>query len=150
MTTLTPLQHRTLDALAGREAGEARKRGALMTLEARREAIVVAGRRALLQTLLVSDSATADDIRDAITLPADINPKLFGSIPGALARARIIIKAGYSTTTRAVAHARPLTIWRLRDRRAALLWLDAHPAPPPAPAPASPQVEKPSMLWEVI
>ena len=70
--------------------GELLKREALTLLEARREVYVLRGRRALLGALLCSGTATADDVRDAVELPPGINPKLFGSVPGSLAKAGII------------------------------------------------------------
>ena len=34
---------------------------------------------------------------------------------------------GFAATTRAVGHARPVTVWELADRTAAYQWLTAHP-----------------------
>lgn len=114
--------------------GEALKLNAHALLEAHREAFVNRGRRVLLLTLLSNGTATADDVRGAVELPVDINPKCFGSVPGQLARAGIIKHAGFVTTARPTAHARPVSVWQLRDRAAALAWLDAHPdRPDPLP-----------------
>ena len=64
---------------AGPSEGERLKAAALALLEARRECYVRRGRRALLQAMLDGDgTATADDVRAAVELPADIDPKLFG------------------------------------------------------------------------
>ncbi len=54
--------------------GERRKRDALAMLDARRQVYVNRGRRALLRRLLDAGSATADDVRAAVELPAGIGP----------------------------------------------------------------------------
>jgi hypothetical protein len=112
--------------LAGHE-GERLKADALALLESRREVYVLRGRRALLEALLRSNTATVDEVRQAVELPAGINPKLFGIVPGPLARAGIIRQAGFAKTCRPEGHARPVTIWALADRAAAERWLRGHP-----------------------
>ena len=111
----------------GRRDGERRKRRTLTALEARRELFVLRGRRALLVTLLDAGSATADDVRDVVTLPADIDPKLFGSVPSQLAFAGIIRADGFVKTSRPKAHARPIQRWALVNRDRAERWLIDHP-----------------------
>jgi hypothetical protein len=118
-----------LDPITGRQRGEALKADAFANLEANRERWVLRGRRALLATLLDAGVATADDVRDAVTLPPRLSPKCFGSVPGLLARAKIIRADGYAKTCRPTAHARPLTVWRLIDAPAAQRWLRDHPDP---------------------
>lgn len=110
--------------------GENLKTRALTTLEARRRVYVNRGRRALLGMLLRHGHATADDVRNAVDLPPDVDPVCFGAVPGALARAGIIERAGFKSSVRADAHARPVSVWRLVDRDAALAWLDEHPDMP--------------------
>ncbi len=117
--------------------GEARKLDAHALLEARREVYVLRGRRVLLQRLLDAGEATADDVRDAVELPDRINPVCLGVVPGPLARAGIIERVGFVESRRPDAHARPVSVWRLADRAAALTWLAAHPdRPDPTPAEA--------------
>ena len=103
------------------------KADALTLLETRREAVIRRGQRALLDTLLCSGVATADDVRDLVELPPGIGPKCFGAVPPPLARAGIIRANGFSKTCRPTAHARPLTVWILADRDAAVRWLRNHP-----------------------
>ena len=107
--------------------GERLKREAHDLLETRRAVFVNRGRRALLKALLLSGTATADDVRLAVELPSEINPKCFGAVAGPLARAGIIERVGFVTTRRATGHARPVTVWELLDRTAAMQWLTAHP-----------------------
>ncbi len=117
--------------------GETRKLDAHALLEARREVYVLRGRRALLAALLAGGDATADDVRDAVELPDAINPVCLGVVPGPLARAGIIERVGFAESRRPDAHARPVSVWRLTDRAAALGWLTAHPdRPDPTPAEA--------------
>jgi hypothetical protein len=117
--------------------GERRKLDAHALLAAHREVYVLRGRRALLARLLVAPeaTATADDVRDAVALPPAINPVCLGVVPGLLARAGVIERAGFVESRRPDAHARPVSVWRLLDRAAALAWLAAHPdRPDPTPA----------------
>lgn len=107
--------------------GERRKLHALAVLAARRERYIRRGRRALLATLLDHGEATIDDARRVVQLPPGVNPVCFGGVPGELARAGIIRRTGFATTRRAVAHARPVMVWALIDRDAALAWLAEHP-----------------------
>ncbi len=117
--------------------GEARKLDAHALLEARREVYVLRGRRALLAALLAGVEATADDVRDAVEVPDEINPVCLGVVPGLLARLGIIERVGFTESRRPDAHARPVSVWRLADRDAALAWLAAHPdRPDPTPAEA--------------
>jgi len=117
--------------------GEARKLDAHALLETRREVYVLRGRRALLRRVLDAPEATADDVRDAVELPDEINPVCLGVVPGPLARAGIIERVGFAESRRPDAHARPVSVWRLADRAAALAWLAAHPdRPDPTPAEA--------------
>lgn len=117
-----------------RADGADRKLATHRMFEVRRELYILRGRRALLRRLLDNDTATADHVRDAIELPRGIDPVCLGAVPGALARGGIIERAGYAPSSRADAHHRPVSVWRLADRDGALAWLEAHPdRPEPAP-----------------
>jgi hypothetical protein len=122
---------------AGRVEGERRRDAALALLAERRAAVVRAGQRALLLRLLAAGTATADDVREAVPLPQGIGPRCYGAAPTPLADDGIIRAAGYRRTARPAAHARPVTLWALADRAAALAWLDRHPHLP-GPEPAAP------------
>lgn len=118
---IAPLHHQA--------EGERRKLDALALLAHRREAVVRRAQRALLAVLLEAGSATVDDIRAMVELPPLVGPKVFGAVPTALVRARIIYRDGYAPTSRPTAHARPVSVWRLADREKALTWLGEHPHP---------------------
>jgi hypothetical protein len=118
-----------IDAFPMTTNGNTRKQAAHTRLEAQRERYVRLGRRAFLVHLIEHGSATADDTRAVIELPDGINPKLFGAVPGPLARAGIIRRVAFTTTTRAVAHARPVSVWALADEAKAHAWLVENPAP---------------------
>jgi len=109
--------------------GERRKLAAHGAIESRREPFILAGRRALLLTLLKRGQATADAIRDAVDLPAGLDPKLFGAVPGPLAAAGIIAGIGYRKSSRPEAHSRPVKVWGLKNRAAAVAWLGEHSEP---------------------
>lgn len=74
--------------------------------------------------------ATADDVRDVVPLPDGISPTVFGAVPGVLARAGIIYRDGSRTSSRPVANARDVKVWRLRDSSTAKDWLTANPLLP--------------------
>lgn len=117
------------DRDAGRREGERRKDAAHGLFEAVRPKLIGRGRRALIGLLLTQDEATADDVRALIEVPAGIDPKCLGSVPGSLAKAGIIRRTGYRPSTRPEAHARTLTVWALADTRKAIQWLRDHPEP---------------------
>jgi hypothetical protein len=110
--------------------GERRKLAAHALLAARRAFYVRRGQRALLEQLFAARTATADDVRRALTLPDDIGPRCLGAVPGPLARAGIIRRVGFRGSERAIAHARPVTVWELADRAAAFAWRAAYPELP--------------------
>jgi hypothetical protein len=119
-----------MDILANdRAEGEARKRAAHQLLQATRETLVRRARRLLLGRLLSHGVATIDFVRSTLPVPPGVNPKVFGSVPGPLALARIIRAAGSKKTGRVVGHARPVTVWELVDRAAAERWLIDNPEP---------------------
>jgi len=110
--------------------GECRKLSAFALLAARRGALIRRARRALLAVLIDRAEGTVDDVRTRVPLPDGLNPKLFGPVPGELVAAGIIAADGFIRSTRPQAHARPVQLWRLADREAALRWLAAHPDMP--------------------
>ena len=110
-----------------RDDGEARKRAAHRLLESHHLLVLLSDPHALLTGLI--GVGTVDDVRVAVPLPLDENPKVFGAVPGALVAASVIRAAGYATTRRADAHARPV-VWELADRAAAVAWPPAHPDEP--------------------
>ena len=119
----------------GRSEGRRRKKEALDALESCRQVILLKGRRALLRRLLASQTATADDVREVVDLPEGIDPRVFGDVPGALARLGIIRPTrGFVRSVRPARHASWLRVWELADRAAAIAWLTTHPeAPAPGP-----------------
>jgi len=117
--------------------GERRKSAAFALLAAHREAMIRRARRELLKVLLDRGEATIDDVRAVVPVPDGINPKALGPVPGGLAEAGIIVAHGYAKSTRPEAHARPVQVWRLADRAAAIHWLAMHPElPEPTPEPS--------------
>src|SRR5271166_2792995 len=89
------------DRKAGQREGERRKDAAHYLLESRREIYIRRARRALLLRLLEAGTATADDVAERIGLSPDgIDPRFLGTVPGPLARARLIRRAGFVSSTR--------------------------------------------------
>lgn len=107
--------------------GEYRRDAALALLEARRESVVRRAQRALLTVALQAGSVTADAVRELVELPPGVGPKCFGAAPRPLVRAGILRAAGFTRTARPLAHARPITVWEIADREAALKWLRENP-----------------------
>ena len=116
----------TTTTLPGDE-GERRRDAAHALLAAHRAVYVRRGRRALLEQLLLSGTASADDVRALVRLPDGIDPRCLGPVPGPLRRARIIRRADYMPSHRPERHASIIAVWQLADRAAACDWLGAHP-----------------------
>jgi len=134
------------DRAACRREGQRRKAAAHQLLEDHRAGVVRNARRAMTKLVLENGSCTMDDVRDRIEVPEGINPKCLGAVPSTLARQQIIERDGFVTTRRPKAHARPVSLWRLRDAAKAKLWLARHPpweldAPPQEQSPAAATAE---------
>ena len=114
----------------GRSEGRRRKDAAHAILEARRARWLTLARRELLYVLLERRTASADDVRERLTLPADIGPVCLGAVPKPFVAVGIIERAGFVASVRPEAHARPVSVWKLVDPDAARQWLADHPAPP--------------------
>lgn len=107
---------------------------AFSLLAAHRQALIRRARRALLLILLDRERATIDEVRGAVPTPAKVDPTAFGPVPSELATLGIIAADGYQKSARPEAHARPVQIWKLVNRAAALHWLATHPEiPEPEP-----------------
>lgn len=133
--------NRKADGTEGRDA-------AIELLEQRRQVYVNRGRRALLLRALTGETANADDVRAAVEVPESIDPVCLGAVPGSLARAGIIRRAGFAPTSRPDARARPVSIWALADRAAALRWLTDNPDIPDHSPPAQEKAQRRLPLGE--
>lgn len=116
---------------------ESRRDAALSLLRVRRADLIRECTAAALRVALDRGEVCADDVRAVVTIPADISPKLVGVVFRDLADAGIFRRAGFRTSTRPIAHARPLSVWRLADAAAALAWLADHPPILADPVPAA-------------
>lgn len=131
------------DRSEGRRCGRARRDAAHLTLLARRGRYVRLAQAALLAAIAENGQATADDIRQRLTLPADINPTLIGPAVRQLRLAGAIRRVGRDTEScRPVAHARPLPIWTTTSGDAGPQWLSDHPAPIDLPPTVTPPVSE--------
>ena len=119
----------------GRREGRRRRDDAHHALLARRGRYVRLAQSALLDAIAEHGHATADDIRQRLTLPPDINPTLIGPAVRQLRLAGVIRRVGRDVETcRPVAHARPLPLWETTVPEAAHQWLIDHPATTPVDA----------------
>lgn len=104
-------------------AGEARRDAALGTLRVHRAVLIRKFTAAALRFVLAGGEVCADDVRGEVEIPADVSPKCVGVVFRDLADAGILRRAGYRASVRPIAHARPLSIWHLADRDAAVAYL---------------------------
>lgn len=109
------------------QTGSERKAEAHAFLEERRDIHIRRARRAFLEHAIEYGFVTADDVRDAIELPDGLDPKLLGPVPTPFAQAGIVERVGYRNSIREASHARPISVWKLRDRAAAERWLRDNP-----------------------
>jgi hypothetical protein len=107
--------------------GERRRDAALDLLRERRAVWVRRAQRALLTAVLERGTATADDVAAAVDLPPDLDGRLLGAAPGALAHAGLLELCGYVRSTRPTRHASVIAVWGLADAAAALAWLRDNP-----------------------
>ncbi len=112
--------------------GEALKANALALLTERREAVIRRAQRTLLTALLECGLATADHVRAHVELPPGIAPRCFGTAPSPLAHTALFAPTATPRQGGTEAHARPVTVWRLADRAAAVRWLADNPDLPDA------------------
>jgi hypothetical protein len=118
------------DADPGRNGGaegEARRDAALNRLRVRRAALIRECTAAALRLALERGEVCADDVRALVLIPADISPKLVGVVFRDLSDAGILRRDGFRKSIRPIAHARPLSVWRLADADAAAASLAALP-----------------------
>ena len=106
--------------------GEGRRDAALNLLRARRADLIRECTAAALRVALERGEVCADDVRALVPIPPDISPKLVGCVFRDLADAGILRRAGFRVSARPIAHARPLSVWRLADAAGAAAWLAAH------------------------
>ena len=95
--------------------GEALRDGALNRLRAHRPELIRQCTAAALRVALDNGEVCADDVRALVPIPAGISPKFVGCVFRDLAVAGILRRDGYQLTKRAIAHARPISRWRLAD-----------------------------------
>src|SRR5206468_2473114 len=100
-------------------SGEARRDAALELLRARRAELIRRCTAAALRIALERRAVCADDVRALVVIPPGVSPKLVGCVFRDLADRKILRRAGYVNSNRPVAHARPLSLWRLADAAAA-------------------------------
>jgi len=111
-------------------SGRTGRDSALAAFEERKAKYLLRARRAFVRRLLDNGTATVDEIHDEIELPASVDPKLFGATPTLFAKSRIIERVTFRPALRPEAHARPVSVWRLIDRSAAITWLQRNPESP--------------------
>lgn len=114
----------------GVAAGEALRDQALYRLSTTRPATIRRLQRAAVRLALETGTVTADDLREAVPIPAGINPKVNGAAVHGLAVLGILTGGEYVKSRRAVAHRRPIQVWRLANAATAARWLAANPEYP--------------------
>jgi len=107
--------------------GEARRDAAFRLLRARRREIIRRCTAAAINVAFERAEVCADDVRALVPIPPDISPKLMGAVFADLADEGIVRFVEYRKSRRPIAHARPLSVWRLADANRAREWLAAHP-----------------------
>jgi hypothetical protein len=143
--------------------GNSRKDAAHALVEARRDVLIRRARRALLQRLLDVGTATADDVAERLgPTERSMDRRWLCAVPGPLAIARIIRRAGYTKSARPIRHTSVIAVWELADRAGALAWLARNPDMPegengdgvpclatskqPSPAPLAVAVAQPNLF----
>jgi len=120
--------HDSTNGRPGEQAadGERRKLAAHKVLRVRHPGRIRAAQVAFLKILLQRGAVTVDDVRAALELGDGERALWLGAAVGELRRAGIIARRGFVESRRAVAHARPISVWQLGDADAARRWLRAN------------------------
>jgi hypothetical protein len=108
------------------EGGKKLRDAVLDVLRIRRAELIRQCSVAAIHFAIRCGEVSADEVRAFVEIPSDISPKLVGVVFKDLADAGILRRVGYRASTRAVAHARPLSVWELESAAAAQDWLDSH------------------------
>lgn len=103
--------------------GEALRDGALTHHRVHRSELIRQFTAVALRVALDSGEVCADDVRALVPIPLGISPTFVGCVFRDLADAGILRRDGYQNSKRPLAHARPISRWRLADRSAAELRL---------------------------
>jgi hypothetical protein len=104
----------------GTAEGEARRDAAQNLLRARRAVLIRECTAAALRVALDRGAVCANDVRAVVSIPDGISPKLVGVVFRDLADAGILWRDGFRKSNRPIAHARPLSFWRLADAAGAV------------------------------
>ena len=103
------------DSVPDTNGGEALRDCALNQLRDYRPELIRQFSVAAIRIALDTGEVCADDVRALVSIPDGINPKFVGCVFRDLADAGILRRDGYQLTKRAIAHARPISRWRLAD-----------------------------------
>ncbi|MCE9568160.1 MAG: hypothetical protein K8U57_39660 [Planctomycetes bacterium] len=109
-----------------RTEGERLRDEALGMLRSHRPRLIRQLQRAFLQHLLANGDDTSDPVRSMVEIPVGIDPRVVGGAVRGLAERSIITSVGRRPTRRAIAHARKLDVWAIKDEAAARHWLLTH------------------------
>lgn len=73
-------------------------------------------RRAAQLIAEVTGTVTSDDVREAVPMPEDWDPRILGAVFRNGKHGPRFERVGYVQTRSARAHARPIAVWRLEER----------------------------------
>lgn len=95
--------------------GEALRDEALNRLRDHRPELIRQCTVAAIHVALDTGEVCADDVRALVPIPAGLTAHFVGCVFKDLAAAGILRRDGYQNSKRAIAHARPISHWRLAD-----------------------------------
>lgn len=85
--------------------------------------------RSILQIAVRNGTVTADDVRQKVTIPPELDPRIVGAAFLALKLAGWIVEIGDLHTGRPVAHSRMIRVWRLGGDPSKIAARFAEPTP---------------------
>jgi hypothetical protein len=80
-----------------------------------RRAVIASVQRTMLEILQLRQTASADDIRRIVDIPAGVNPTVIGVAIRQLSEAGLIVPITIVRTARTVGHSHLIRIWRLTE-----------------------------------
>lgn len=115
------------DSNNSQSVGKTRQNATHVLPERFQSTYLLKARRMLLNVLILRGTTMADGVRDTLTPPGWLDIHKLGCVANTLVKAVIISEAGIIKSRCPETHPRHLSVWELRDRSAALLWLSEHP-----------------------
>lgn len=108
-----PDAHASNDHTLNGSDGRAARQLAFDLFRTHRSELIAEASRIMVEIARTRGQVTIEDVRAAMTIPEEHDPRWLGAVPNGLARRGILRRVGFVETKRPKAHARPISLWEL-------------------------------------